>query len=72
VLPRIDRTPGPSPYLRELVDAGHLGMKTGEGFRRWTPEEANALRARLSNHLKTITNRTGEPIGAATSSGGQE
>lgn len=51
VLPHIDRTPGPSPYLRELIAAGRLGMKSGEGFRRWTPPEADALRERLTAHL---------------------
>jgi 3-hydroxybutyryl-CoA dehydrogenase len=51
VLPHIDSTPGPSPYLQELVAAGRLGMKTGEGFRRWTPAEADALRRRLTAHL---------------------
>ena len=60
VLPHIDRTPGPSPYLRELVDAGRLGMKTGEGFRRWSAEDADALRARLVDHLQSITSNTRE------------
>ena len=36
----LDRTAGPHPFLREKVKAGKLGMKTGEGFRRWTPEQA--------------------------------
>ena len=26
-------------------------MKTGEGFRRWTPEQADAVRRRLSQFL---------------------
>lgn len=51
VLPHIDRTPGPSPKLRELVSAGQLGMKTGEGFRSWTPSQADEVRRRLSAHL---------------------
>src|SRR5487761_1944879 len=38
VIADLDRTPGPSPYLRELVAAGKLGMKSGEGFQRWNPE----------------------------------
>ena len=52
VLPDLDRTPGPSPYLEGLVVAGKLGMKSGEGFRRWTTEEQAALRARVLGHLK--------------------
>ncbi len=70
VLPHIESTPGPSPYLRELVRDGRLGMKTGEGFRRWRPAEAEAVRSRLTHHLQTITDSTDEPIGAAASSGG--
>ncbi len=47
----LDRTPGPHPYLRDIVAAGKLGMKTGEGLRKWTPEQADAVRARLSLFL---------------------
>ncbi|MGC1776395.1 MAG: 3-hydroxyacyl-CoA dehydrogenase NAD-binding domain-containing protein [Xanthobacteraceae bacterium] len=47
----LDRTAGPPPYLRELVKAGKLGMKTGEGLRKWTPGQAEAVRTRLSRFL---------------------
>jgi 3-hydroxybutyryl-CoA dehydrogenase len=47
----LDATPGPHPFLREKVRAGKLGMKTGEGMRRWTPEQAEAVRSRLSRFL---------------------
>jgi 3-hydroxybutyryl-CoA dehydrogenase len=47
----LDRTPGPHPLLREKVEAGKLGMKTGEGLRQWTPEAAEAVRQRLSHFL---------------------
>ena len=49
----LDRTPGPPPLLRDKVKAGKLGMTTGEGFRQWTPEAADAVRARLSRFLAT-------------------
>jgi 3-hydroxybutyryl-CoA dehydrogenase len=47
----LDRTVGPHPLLRDKVKAGKLGMKTGEGFRKWTPEQADAVRSRLSRFL---------------------
>ena len=45
VLPAIENRPGPSPYLQELVADGKLGFKSGEGFRKWSPEEQAALRS---------------------------
>jgi 3-hydroxybutyryl-CoA dehydrogenase len=52
VLPDIDGRPGPSPYLEKLVADGKLGMKSGEGFRKWTAEAQQTLRARVLQHLK--------------------
>ena len=54
VLPAIDATPGPSPYLEKLIAAGKLGMKSGEGFRTWTPEQQADLRSRVLAHLKAM------------------
>jgi 3-hydroxybutyryl-CoA dehydrogenase len=47
----LDRTAGPHSFLRQKVNAGKLGMKTGEGLRQWTPESADAVRRRLSRFL---------------------
>jgi len=47
----LDRTAAPHPFLIEKVKAGKLGMRTGEGFRRWTPEQANEVRQRLRTFL---------------------
>jgi 3-hydroxybutyryl-CoA dehydrogenase len=52
VLPDIDHTPGPLPYLESLVARGKLGMKSGEGFRKWTPEQQQTLRQQVLAHLK--------------------
>jgi 3-hydroxybutyryl-CoA dehydrogenase len=54
VLPAIDATPGPSPYLEQLIAAGKLGMKSGEGFRAWTLEQQAELRSRVLAHLKAM------------------
>jgi 3-hydroxybutyryl-CoA dehydrogenase len=52
VLPDIEHRPGPSPYLEKLVKDGKLGFKSNEGFRKWTPEQQAALRAKVVQHLK--------------------
>jgi 3-hydroxybutyryl-CoA dehydrogenase len=52
VLPAIESTPGPSPYLEALVASGKLGFKSGEGFRTWNAQEQAAVRARVLQHLK--------------------
>ncbi|MDP4593026.1 MAG: 3-hydroxyacyl-CoA dehydrogenase family protein [Beijerinckiaceae bacterium] len=51
VLPYINSTPGPSPYLEKLIADGKLGFKNGEGFRKWSEQEQNALRQKVARHL---------------------
>src|SRR5579862_4189598 len=51
LIPDLDRTPEPHPYLVEKVAKGELGMAKGKGFRDWTPEQAAEVRQRLSNFL---------------------
>ncbi|OFZ98092.1 MAG: 3-hydroxyacyl-CoA dehydrogenase [Betaproteobacteria bacterium RIFCSPLOWO2_02_FULL_62_17] len=41
----------PSAALSDKVAAGKLGMKTGEGFYRWTPESAAREKARYEQAL---------------------
>ena len=52
VLPHLNRSPDPSPYLRELVANDRLGMKSGAGFRTWSETEKSALRQRVFDYLK--------------------
>ena len=52
VLSAIDSRPRPSPYLQRLVADGKLGFKSGQGFRKWSPEDQAALRAEVIAHLK--------------------
>jgi 3-hydroxybutyryl-CoA dehydrogenase len=51
VLGDLDSRPGPSPYLEGLVKDGKLGFKSGEGFRKWSPEQQTALRMKVLQHL---------------------
>jgi len=51
LIQHLDRTAGPHPYLRSKVAEGKLGMKTGEGFRHWTPQQADEVRERLRRFL---------------------
>jgi 3-hydroxybutyryl-CoA dehydrogenase len=57
LLPDLDNTAQVQPYLQALVDKGDLGMKTGKGFRSWTPEQAEAVRERLRRALVEAAQR---------------
>jgi 3-hydroxybutyryl-CoA dehydrogenase len=51
IIPELDRSDGPHPYLESQVAAGRLGFKSGEGFRAWSDREMNDLRRKLAAHL---------------------
>jgi 3-hydroxybutyryl-CoA dehydrogenase len=55
IFPHLDSSTEPSPLLREKVERGELGFKTGRGLRDWSPEEAAASRRRLMEHLVRMT-----------------
>ena len=54
VLFDLESRQAPSPYLAKLVAEGRLGMKANKGFRDWTEEEANQVRARVARHLQRL------------------
>ena len=41
----------PAKALKDKVDAGHYGMKVGQGFRKWDEESINAERQRYEGLL---------------------
>jgi 3-hydroxybutyryl-CoA dehydrogenase len=51
LLADLDRSTEPTQHLKNLVANGKLGMRTGEGLRKWTPEAADAVRDRLRRSL---------------------
>lgn len=52
VLRYLEDSHEPSPLLKQKVEKGELGFKTGGvGFQTWTPEAQKALRARLLDYL---------------------
>lgn len=55
ILRDLEASPEPSPILRQFVSEQKLGMKSGTGFYRWTPEAAQQVRERLTRHLRNVT-----------------
>lgn len=51
VMPDLDVTPVPHPYLVDMVARGDLGAKSGRGFYEWGPGEAERRRAEISQGL---------------------
>lgn len=51
LIPDLDTTAKTHPYLERLIAQGHTGMATGQGFRKWTAEQAEAVRQRLRDFL---------------------
>jgi len=57
ILRHIERSPEPSPLLKEKVEKGDLGFKTGLGFQQWSQESAERSRQNLVEYLLEWTKR---------------
>lgn len=55
IFPTLDCAKAASPLLAECIEAGHTGMKRGEGLRKWSPEQADLVRSTLALHLISAT-----------------
>lgn len=53
VFPVLDRSVTPNPALDDLIRAGHLGAKTGQGLFAWSPEAREAAGAALAAHVSS-------------------
>ena len=55
IFPSLEKSSEPSPLLSRLIGEHKLGMRTGEGLRKWTPEEITQTERRLVSHLLATT-----------------
>jgi 3-hydroxybutyryl-CoA dehydrogenase len=57
ILKHLENSTEPSPLLKEKVEKGNLGFKSGSGFQEWTPEEIAESNKSLREYLiKVIYN----------------
>ena len=54
ILEHIESSPEPSPLLREKVEHGDLGFKSGRGFQSWSEEQIAASRKNLQEYLLRV------------------
>jgi 3-hydroxybutyryl-CoA dehydrogenase len=50
--PHLYKNDGPPRVLKDLIDKGHLGMKTKRGFWEWTDEKIAREKARIEKALQ--------------------
>ena len=55
ILKHFECSPNTSPLLKEKVERGELGFKTGQGFQKWSLEEVQRSRAGLLEYLPKWT-----------------
>lgn len=55
VLADLNKDTVPSPILLEKINKGELGMKSNQGLRSWTPEQAENVQKNLIQYLLKVT-----------------
>jgi len=50
--PHLHNESVPAPVIKELIEKGHLGMKTGRGFWQWTDESIVKEKAKIEKALQ--------------------
>ena len=58
IFPELNADSEPSSILQEKIAKGELGMKTGQGLRSWTPEQATQVRQDLISYLLQATQKS--------------
>lgn len=54
LLEHLESSPAPSPLLREKVENGELGFKSGQGFQSWSEDEIQISRKNLQHYLLKV------------------
>jgi len=58
ILKHLENSIEPSPILKEKVDQGNLGFKSGKGFQEWNPQQVKESGDRLREYLiKVLYNK---------------
>jgi 3-hydroxybutyryl-CoA dehydrogenase len=57
ILPHLNAAPTPSTTLRQRLEQGDLGFKSGQGFLTWSDADIAASRERLVNYLLEVLAR---------------
>jgi len=58
----LDNSTTPSPLTAELCEKGQLGMKTGQGFFAWTPEEMEERKRKRDDEVVRQLRRMSETV----------
>jgi len=60
LFPHIENSTEPSQLLKQKLDEGKLGFKTGEGFMKWTPEQMEESQKNLNEGLIKVARALGK------------